>query len=167
MHGREKSDLAIVAVKPTNKAGQPAAELVEPRARAKGKADQQSTHRAQNRARVFQTLERIRQDANGLPSNTRGGSRMRESRSYGSVRGASSNGRPYRELTGRTMRAVMARRCRCRLKEYMLTDRGADPTGAASGQTIGRSPAPGRARCSRSPDRRHTHRRCSRPVRQP
>ena len=33
----------------------------------------------------------------GSPSNTRGGSRMREFRSYGSVRGALSNGRPYRE----------------------------------------------------------------------
>src|ERR1700724_1517640 len=31
------------------------------------------------------------------PSPTRGGSRMRESRSYGSVRGALSNERPYRE----------------------------------------------------------------------
>ena len=30
------------------------------------------------------------------PSNTQGGSRMRESRTYGSVRGALSNGRPYR-----------------------------------------------------------------------
>ena len=36
MYDREKSDLAIVAVKPTNKAGQPAAELVEPRAGAEG-----------------------------------------------------------------------------------------------------------------------------------
>ena len=34
MYDREKSDPAIVAVKPTNKAGQPAAELVEPRAGA-------------------------------------------------------------------------------------------------------------------------------------
>jgi RNA-directed DNA polymerase len=32
MHGREKSDSAIVAVKRTNKAGQLAAEPVEPRA---------------------------------------------------------------------------------------------------------------------------------------
>jgi hypothetical protein len=34
MYDHEKSDSAIVAVKPTNKAGQPAAELVEPRAGA-------------------------------------------------------------------------------------------------------------------------------------
>jgi hypothetical protein len=32
-----------------------------------------------------------------LPSNTRGRSRMRETRSSGSVRGASGDGRPYRE----------------------------------------------------------------------
>src|SRR5438034_11664254 len=32
-----------------------------------------------------------------LPSLTRGGSRMRESRTYGSVRGALSNERPYRD----------------------------------------------------------------------
>jgi hypothetical protein len=31
-----------------------------------------------------------------LPSLTRGGSRMRESRLYGSVRGARGNPRPYR-----------------------------------------------------------------------
>src|SRR5580704_10203720 len=31
------------------------------------------------------------------PSDTRGGSRMRESRTYGSVRGAFGNGRPYRD----------------------------------------------------------------------
>jgi len=33
-------------------------------------------------------------------SNTRGGSRMREFRAYGSVRGAPSNGCPYRDLSG-------------------------------------------------------------------
>src|SRR6267142_703687 len=36
MYDHEKSDPTIVAVKPTNKAGQPAAELVEPRAGAEG-----------------------------------------------------------------------------------------------------------------------------------
>ena len=63
MHGREKSDPAIVAVKPTNKAGQPDAGLVEPRAGTKGKAGQQSTRRAQNRESVSQALDRIRQAA--------------------------------------------------------------------------------------------------------
>ena len=63
MHGREKSDPAIVAGKPTNKAGQPAAEPVERRAGAKGNADQQSTRRAQDRESVSQALDRIRQAA--------------------------------------------------------------------------------------------------------
>src|ERR1700681_3071392 len=35
--------------------------------------------------------------AYALPSNTQGGSRMREFRSYGSMRGTASNGRLYRE----------------------------------------------------------------------
>jgi RNA-directed DNA polymerase len=63
MHGREKSDSAIVAVKPTNKAGQPAAEPVEPRAETKGNAGQQSTRRAQDRESVTQALERVRHAA--------------------------------------------------------------------------------------------------------
>src|SRR5580700_3372009 len=41
MNGPGKSDAAIVAAKPTNKAGQPAAEPVERRAEAKGNASQQ------------------------------------------------------------------------------------------------------------------------------
>src|ERR1700726_4554092 len=63
MHGREKSDSAIVAGKPTNKAVPAAAEPVEPRAGAKGNASQQSTHRTQGRERVSQALERVRQAA--------------------------------------------------------------------------------------------------------
>jgi methylmalonyl-CoA mutase N-terminal domain/subunit len=60
MNGRGKSDSAIVAA---NKAGQPAAESVEPRAEAEGNANQQSTRRAQDRESVSQALERIRQVA--------------------------------------------------------------------------------------------------------
>ena len=63
MHDLEKSNSAIVAVKPPNKAGPPAAEAVEPRAGAKGNADQQSTHRTQSRERVTQALSRVRQAA--------------------------------------------------------------------------------------------------------
>jgi RNA-directed DNA polymerase len=63
MNGDEKSDSGIVAAKPTNKAGRPAAELVEPRPGTKGNADQQSTHRTQSRARVTQALDRVRQAA--------------------------------------------------------------------------------------------------------
>ena len=63
MHEHEKSDSAIVAVKPTNEAERSAAELVEPRAEAKGNARRHSTDRAQKRATVSQGLERIRQVA--------------------------------------------------------------------------------------------------------
>jgi RNA-directed DNA polymerase len=63
MHGHEKSDPAIVAMKPANKAEQSAAEPVERRAGAKGNVGQQSTCRAQSRVSVSQALERIRQDA--------------------------------------------------------------------------------------------------------
>ena len=71
MHGPEKSELAIVAVKPANKVEQPApersaaklkaAEPVERRAGTKGNAGQQSTYRTQSRTSVSQALERIRQ----------------------------------------------------------------------------------------------------------
>ena len=63
MNGQEKSDTGIVAGKPTNKAGQSAAELVEPRPGTEGNVGQQSTHRAQDRARVTQALYRVRQAA--------------------------------------------------------------------------------------------------------
>ena len=88
MHGREKSDSAIVAGKPTNKAVSTAAEPVERRAEAKGNASQQSTRRTQSRVSVSQALERIRQAVtkNALPSHTQGGSRMPELGPYGSVR---------------------------------------------------------------------------------
>src|SRR6266513_6384404 len=96
MHHPEKTDSAIVAGKPTNKAGQPAAEPVEPRAEAKGNASEQRTRRTQSRVSVSHALERIRQAVtkNALPSHTQGGSRMPELGPYGSVRGALSNERP-------------------------------------------------------------------------
>ena len=59
MHEREKSGLAVVAMKPTNKAERSAAELGEPRAGAEGNVGQHST----DRATVSQGLERIRQFA--------------------------------------------------------------------------------------------------------
>ena len=63
MYGRGKSDSAIVAEKPMNNAGQPAAESMERRAGAEGNAVQQSTRRAQDRESVSQALDRIRRVA--------------------------------------------------------------------------------------------------------
>ena len=63
MHGDEKSDPVVVATKPANKAEQSAAEQVEPRAGAKGNADESDTFRAQNREDAPQALDRVRQAA--------------------------------------------------------------------------------------------------------
>src|SRR6516165_3488907 len=73
MNGRGKSDDAIVAGKPTNKAeqsdaeqsvaGRSNAEPVERRAEAKGNTVQHSTRRTQRRASVSPALERIRRVA--------------------------------------------------------------------------------------------------------
>src|SRR6266516_3326289 len=95
MHGHEKSDSARVAVKPANKVERSAAEPAEPRAETKGNVGQQSTRRTQRRISVSQMLARIRQHI--VAVDTRGGNRMRESCTYGSVRGVRGNSHPYRD----------------------------------------------------------------------
>jgi hypothetical protein len=94
MYGLEKSDSAIRAKKPANKAGQPVAEWAEQRAGTKGNTGQPHTRRTQSRDSVSQGLDRVR---HRLPSNTRGRSRMPELGTYGSVRGVPGNGHPYRD----------------------------------------------------------------------
>ena len=63
MHGSEKSDSAVRAMKPANKAGQPAAERVEQRAGTKGNTSQPRTRRTQSRASVSPGLEHVRHAA--------------------------------------------------------------------------------------------------------
>ena len=63
MNGREKSGPVVVAANAPNKAGRPAAEARERRTGTEGKASQHGRHRALNRARVSQPLERLRQGA--------------------------------------------------------------------------------------------------------
>src|SRR3954464_7806345 len=63
MHGREKSDPAIVAMKSPNKTGGPAAEAMERRAGAEENASQHRTRRTQSRESVSQVLERVREAA--------------------------------------------------------------------------------------------------------
>src|SRR5487761_2057598 len=63
MNGGEKSDPAIVAVKPANEAAPAAEERGERRAGTEGNAGRQSTLRAQERAGVKQALDRVRQAA--------------------------------------------------------------------------------------------------------
>ena len=83
MNGPEKSDSAIVAKKPANKAGVPVAERVERRAGTKGNAGQPRMHRTQCRGRVSLRVDRVRTAT--LPSNTRGRSRMLELGTFGNV----------------------------------------------------------------------------------
>jgi RNA-directed DNA polymerase len=63
MNGPEKSDSVVVAVKPANKAGQPAAEWAEPRTGTKGNTGQPHTRRTQSRDSVSQGLDRVRNAA--------------------------------------------------------------------------------------------------------
>src|SRR5580658_6961404 len=63
MNGDEKSDPAIVAVKPANKSGQPDAEWVEPRAGAEGNAAGPHGVRAQDRATPSSGIDRVRKAA--------------------------------------------------------------------------------------------------------
>ena len=93
MHGDEKSDPSIVAGKPANGLGRPGPELVEQREGAKENTGQAGTRRTPSRASVSPGLDRVR---TASPSNIQGGSRMRECRTSGSVRGVPSNGHPYR-----------------------------------------------------------------------
>ena len=65
MHGPEKSDSPIVPMKPTNKAGRPAAEPAEGRGGAVRNAGLQSTVRTQSRAAVTQAQTRIREAVTG------------------------------------------------------------------------------------------------------
>ena len=63
MHGREKSDPAIVAGKSANKGGRPSAEPMEPRAGAKGNTVECGTRRTPGRGSVSSGLDRVRQAA--------------------------------------------------------------------------------------------------------
>ncbi len=63
MNGPEKSDSAVRAMKPANKAGQPAAEWAEQRAGTKGNTGQPHTRRTQSRESVSQGLDRVRHAA--------------------------------------------------------------------------------------------------------
>jgi RNA-directed DNA polymerase len=62
-HGREKSDLFIVAKKPANKSGQPGAESVERREGAEGNTVGPHTRRTPSRESAPQGLDRVRQAA--------------------------------------------------------------------------------------------------------
>jgi RNA-directed DNA polymerase len=60
MHGQEKSDPSVVAMKSVNKPGQPGAESVEPREGAEGNTGEPRTCRTLSRESVTQKLDRVR-----------------------------------------------------------------------------------------------------------
>jgi hypothetical protein len=108
MHGRGTSGEAIVAMKPANKAERSVAEWSQgPRPRgmrvSTARTGHRTGHACHTRWSAYGDVRRL----------TRGGSRMRESRTYGSVRGAPSNGRPYRdrEAAKARLRASATRYC--------------------------------------------------------
>ena len=94
MHGCEKSDLAIVAVKPTNKAKEAHCGGICGGGRSGvGGAKGRGQGECAPAKHVLGSEPGSRVTGAGaytatLPSHTRGGSRMRESRTYGSGRGA-------------------------------------------------------------------------------
>ena len=63
MDGRGKSDGSVVPGKLPNKAGQPAAEVVEGRGSAKGNPPERNALRTQSRTGAPSALERVRQVA--------------------------------------------------------------------------------------------------------
>jgi len=63
MHGPGKSDRPMVPTKPPNKAGRPAAEVVEGRGLAKGNTAEQNAPRTQSRTRAPSALDRVREAA--------------------------------------------------------------------------------------------------------
>ena len=94
MHGREKSDLVIVEMKPANKVRKaPCGGVCGGGRRGVGGAKGGGQGECAPARHVLGSEPGSRAKGAGaytatLPSHTRGGSRMRESRTYGSVRGA-------------------------------------------------------------------------------
>ena len=103
MHGREKSDSAIVAVKPTNKAVPTAAEPE--------RLDDPGADQAVGRRLAPETANPSSM-ARESPLDIQGGSRMPELGPYGSVRGARGNSRPYRESDRLTAKPSLLARLR-------------------------------------------------------
>src|SRR5437868_4366404 len=113
MHAPEESDRGVVPKSRPNNEAQAKAEGEEGRPRIKENASPTHTSPAQNGERVSQGLAGVRQAA--LTPRIQDKSRMREIRSYGSVRGALGNQSPYRDQNG--PERSRARRCWARRSE--------------------------------------------------
>ena len=94
MHGHEKSDLVIVAMKPANKAKEsPLRRRLRGRSQRSRWSEGRGPRGIRTSKHVLDSEPGSRDTGAGaytatLPSHTRGRSRMRESRTYGSGRGA-------------------------------------------------------------------------------
>jgi hypothetical protein len=101
MHASEESDSGIVPMNHSNKIEQSMAESEEGRPLIKENIHQSSTRLTQSGARVSQGLAGVRKASSW--SLRRQSSEIRavcaNERPYGSVRGAISDDRPYRDLT--------------------------------------------------------------------
>jgi hypothetical protein len=98
MYELKKSDSLVVPMKSANKTGLLVAESMEGSGGIARNAELQSTVRTLRRlSRVPSARPHTWAVNSGPASSTRDRSRMREFRTYGSVRGAPSNGRPYRD----------------------------------------------------------------------
>jgi len=95
MHDTRESDNGIVPRKPSNQAQLCFREGVEGRPLTKGNTPQSPAARTQSRGPASRGLGRVRQAADLTP-DTRGRSRMREIRTYGSARGVPGNRHSYR-----------------------------------------------------------------------
>jgi hypothetical protein len=116
MHGRGKSDSAIVAGKPTKRRSDPLRSRWSQGRRPRG----MRTSKARTGHSAGQACHR-RWHAYGKPQGllvrTRGGSRMRESRMYGSVRGARGNSCPYRDRCEmRALHLKLSRMSHCSIR---------------------------------------------------
>ena len=112
--GMEKSDALIVPMKRANKAGVSAAECVEGSGAKEMNVELQSTVRTLSRVAASQAQGHLREAVSNASRHTRLKSRMREFRLSGSVRGAVSNHRPYRDrISGKKWSLDHGDRYRC------------------------------------------------------
>ena len=97
-HAGQESDSGVVPMKGSNKEGQPTAESLEGRPETKENDRQRHMRPTQCGTRMSQGLKGVRLGRLlALTPFIQGKSRMRETRSYGSVRGVPGDRHPYRD----------------------------------------------------------------------
>jgi hypothetical protein len=105
MHVDGESDGRIVPAKCPNKGEQAPAEGMEGRRPTKENIGQATPPRTQSRTSELSDLLGVREEPCASTPGIRGRSRMQQFCTYGSVRGALGNRRPYRDKTRRQAKA--------------------------------------------------------------